>query len=624
MISERNGGYMKRIFKTICVVLAMTMLFACFACEKKGGTQPAHEHTYVEVAAVTPTCDKGGNIAYYKCDCGKMFTKNGDEYVEADSDDVFISAFGHVFSKSVREIESTCTKNGVKAHAYCAICGKLFIKNNGEYTPATKEETVKAKKEHVYEYEVVADKYRLAEATADAPQIFSKSCVCGGADETGANTFTFGKTLSEYTSDDPSLYTPHALTLSLYDSKNCVYGFTWNADKVTSRPVVEIKEVGNDSEVVTIGATSDEMQSYKKSDSADAEIAVNYIRANAELKTDTEYEYRVGDKYMGKYTDFVSVKTVKPDENGTWKFTHVSDSQVLGNESLGGKDSEVYYGRVLKAVSKDNLNRFIVHTGDVVEWSKYESYWRYMIDGNSSYFSTIPTMAISGNHETTYKSGNGSSETYKHFNYSIPKQSTGYGFYYSYTYGGVKFIMINTNDLLGNSMLKADQFKWLEKELSENTEKWTIVSLHNPMYSPGKWGSGPNNSIATQLTAQLSDLFAKYKVDIVLQGHDHMISKTKPLGAKSTPAKETFETVNGIKYSVNPKGVIYVMNGPAGNQKRTVEYAYEESLYDYAEGSSESSWAEFEVSGNQITVYVKNASSGSVVTQKTWGIKKAA
>lgn len=618
---------MKKSLKILSAALVLTIITTLYGCGNGTGNESSssttHNHTYDEVAATEATCEKSGNILYYKCDCGKVFCKNGNDYVESDPSDVVIASFGHTFSKTVKEIESTCSKNGVKAHAYCATCGKLFMKKGGDYIPVAKEELAIAKKEHVYEYEVVSDEYRLKEATADAPQVFSKSCVCGMADETATHTFTFGKTLSEYTSDDATLYTPHALTLSLYDSENCVYGFTWNADKVSSRPVVEIKEVGTD-KLVTIGATSDEMSSYKKTDSADVSIAVNYMRANAKLKENTEYEYRVGDKYMNLYTDYLTVKTLKIEESGAWSFAHVSDSQALGNEALGGKDSETYYGQVLKGISESSLNRFIVHTGDVVEWSKYESYWRYMIDGNAAAFASIPTMALSGNHETTYKSGTGSSETYKHFNYSMPEQSTGYGFYYSYTYGGVKFIMINTNDLTGNSMLKADQLKWLEKELSENTEKWTIVSLHNPMYSPGKWGSGPNNTIARQLTAQLSDLFARYGVDIVLQGHDHMVSKTNPIGAKGIPAKETFETVNGIEYSVNPQGVIYVMNGPAGNQARTDIYDHDKALYDYAEGSTASSWAEFEVNGDLITVYVKNAAKGSVVTLKTWGIRKTA
>lgn len=66
------------------------------------------------------------------------------------------------------------------------------------------------------------------------------------------------------------------------------------------------------------------------------------------------------------------------------------------------------------------------------------------------------------------------------------------------------------------------------------------------------------------------------------------------------------------------------MNGPAGNQARTDIYDHDEALYAYAEGSKTCSWAEFEVGADSITVYVKNASSDEVSTQKVWGIKKTA
>lgn len=611
---------MKKLSKLTVVLLALVISVTCFGCENDN----AHVHTYREVAATEATCEKNGNVLYYECDCGKVFIKDGDGYTETDLGDLTIPSYGHTFTNSVKEVEATCAKNGVKEHAYCTLCKKLFLKTGAGYAPATEADLVIAKKAHVYDREVVSDEYRLSEATAESPQVFVKSCVCGMADETNAYTFTFGKTLVEYTSENASLYEPHALSLSLYDTKNCVYGFTWNADKVSSRPVVEIKETGKEDTLLTVGAMFDEKSSYEKTTNGDKAVSVNYIRAHVKLNANAEYEYRAGDKYLNRYTDYVTFTTVNPADTGTWSFAHVSDSQTVGNENLGGKDSETFYANTLKGISSNSLNRFILHTGDVVEWSRYESYWRYMIDGNFGYFAGIPTMAVSGNHDTTYKSGTGSGETLKHFNYSIPEQSTGYGFYYSYSYGGVKFIMVNTNDLTSDSKLKADQLKWLENELKNKTERWTIVALHNPLYSPGKWGSGPSNTIALNLTAQLSDLFAKYKVDVVLQGHDHMISKTNPIGKNGLAVRCNTEKIDGVTYSVNPQGVIYVMNGPAGNQSRSVVYEHDESIYDYAEGSNVCSWAEFEINGDLITVYVKNASSGTAVTQKTWGIKKTA
>lgn len=280
------------------------------------------------------------------------------------------------------------------------------------------------------------------------------------------------------------------------------------------------------------------------------------------------------------------------------------------------------FSNVLKSVSGLSDLRFMVHTGDVVEYSKYQSYWTNMLNANIKYLSKIPVMAISGNHETTYK--NGVNETFNRFNYKIPQQQTDLGFYYSFSYANVKFIMLNTNRL-DNLKLTADQYNWLENELKNKTEKWTIVTMHNPIYSVGKYGSDTgNNAIARALTEQLSGLFARCKVDVVLQGHDHMISRTHPINAEGKATGENVDEIDGINYINNPDGVIYVMNGPAGNQARSEIFGHDESLYAYAQASQPSSWAEFEVSGDRLTVKVKTAHAGSSADIVSWGIKKSA
>lgn len=305
------------------------------------------------------------------------------------------------------------------------------------------------------------------------------------------------------------------------------------------------------------------------------------------------------------------------------KFVHVSDSQAEGNKSNGGADTGTAFSYVLKSVTADRDVKFMVHTGDVVEYSKYQNYWDNMLNANVKYLSKIPVMAISGNHETTYK--NGSNETFNRFNYKIPIQkNTKLGFYYSFSYGNVKFIMLNTNELNGSRLTNA-QYSWLENELQNTTEKWKVVSMHNPMYSVGKWGSdNTRNGIARALAEQLKGLFAEYGVDVVLQGHDHMVSRTRPLNGNGEATEENIEEINGIKYIKDPDGVIYVMNGPAGDQAKGESsiYKHDESLYAYALPSKISSWAEFEVSGDVLSVTVKTAQSGTAANLISWGIKK--
>ena len=181
--------------------------------------------------------------------------------------------------------------------------------------------------------------------------------------------------------------------------------------------------------------------------------------------------------------------------------------------------------------------------------------------------------------------------------------------------------MLNTNDLQSNC-LKPEQYEWLEKELAENYCKWTVISIHNPMYSVGKYGAEEGrNGVALALREQLGDLFAIYGVDLVLQGHDHVISRTVPIDVGGVPKAENIEIIDGVEYSVNPDGVIYIMNGPAGSQARS-PYKVDQALYEYARNSFAASWAEIEVSENLLKVTVKWHDGTKVNVYNTWGIKK--
>ena len=412
----------------------------------------------------------------------------------------------------------------------------------------------------------------------------------------------------DFTEEELKGYTPTSLTMSLYDTENSVYGFTYNTRIEPIKPVIQIQK-GN---VLTNDCEEYEVSVESASSYDDNSAPMGYYIAKAEiaLEKNTTYSYRAYDKAVGVGTEVVTF-TTKDTTATAFKFAHVGDSQGSGAK----------FGNVLNNLS-DEMD-FLVHTGDVVENSKLESQWTDMLNGNFEYLSKLPVMAISGNHETTYK--NGSNETYKHFNNNIPTQeSTLKGYFYSFVYGNVKFIMLNTNDLT-DSKLKDEQYNWLVNELENNECTWTIVAMHNPMYSVGKYGSDPErNTICLSLREQLQGLFAEYGVDIVLQGHDHAISRTKALDGQGNAQEETLETINGIEYSVDPSGVIYVMNGPAGEQSREPFEGADTSLYEYAEGSNACSWAEITIDGDMLLIEVKYYQDAKVKTYYSWGIKKTA
>lgn len=451
---------------------------------------------------------------------------------------------------------------------------------------------------HDYYITSATEKYLVKEATVKTSAVYYKSCKCG---EAGEETFVYGSPLT--LNDNQKALLPTSLTLTLYDAQNYVYGFTYNTSSAPIDPVIQIKADG-EGEWTEYVPYSYEATTRDKNDNL-----VSYFISKAEitLLPNTDYVYRVCDKAVDVATPESTLKT-KNSSSDSFTFAHVSDSQA------GAKE----FGFVMGAVA-DKAD-FVIHTGDVVQYAHYEHEWSEMLDSNYKYVAGMPIMAIAGNHETSYN--NATYETVKHFNNSIPTQSSvALGYYYSFVYGDVKFIMLNTNDLEDNK-LKSEQYDWLISELESNTCKWTIVSMHNPMYSVGKYGADETrNAIALALREQLGSVFAEYGVDLVLQAHDHAVSRTYPIDENGVPAAENTEVIDGVEYIVDPDGVIYVMNGPAGTQQRA-PVAIDETLYAYAEAGHPASWAEITVTEDTLIITVKRHTGSTEKTYHTWGIKK--
>lgn len=84
---------------------------------------------------------------------------------------------------------------------------------------------------------------------------------------------------------------------------------------------------------------------------------------------------------------------------------------------------------------------------------------------------------------------------------------------YTIVYQGVRIIALNSNRGLDA------QAKWLEKVLQANRCQWKIVTLHHPIFSSGAKRDNAANR------ALLKPILDKYKVDLVLQGHDHTYAR---------------------------------------------------------------------------------------------------
>ncbi|MHC5544002.1 metallophosphoesterase family protein, partial [Singulisphaera rosea] len=85
---------------------------------------------------------------------------------------------------------------------------------------------------------------------------------------------------------------------------------------------------------------------------------------------------------------------------------------------------------------------------------------------------------------------------------------------YYLDFQGTRIVSLNSNER------REEQVGWLEGVLGKNPNRWTVVTFHHPIYSSAK----------DRDNKELRDLwqptFDKYKVDIVLQGHDHTYARS--------------------------------------------------------------------------------------------------
>lgn len=584
---------MKKYTSRLLALATSALFIFSTGCQFLNANSTPHTHSFnkkvinEKYLQAEATCVTAASY-YYSCSCGEAGTNTFTEGFSLSHD---YSA--KIASEQYLKKEATC-QNAAEYFKSCTRCGqKTFSTFSGDELG-----------EHSYTEEKPDAIYLKDEATFTSCAVYYKSCICGLK---GDSFFSYGEPLRTYTEEEKIPYTPTSLTISLYDTDNSLYGFTYNTLQQPLRPVIQIAKGTDFTDYVEYSAITEKHTTTYEG----KQISYYIAKAEVPLDDNSTYTYRAYDKYVDIGSEIATLET-KDLTSQSFSFAHVSDTQDSGASGIG-------FGKVLSNIT-ENMD-FVLHTGDMVENSLHEDEWKNMLHENFQYLSKIPVMALSGNHETTYK--NGYNETYKHFNNKIPQQDTGLGYYYSFTYGNAKFIMLNTNRLKGSS-LTDDQYNWLISELENNTATWTIVALHNPLYSAGNYGSEPSrNTIALALRKQLQGIFADYGVDIVLQGHDHLVSRTYPIDKNGAPQSETWQTVDGIQYSVDPSGVLYVMDGPGGTQARSLNANMDASLYHYAKASKAYSWAEFVIDGNKLTVTVKHDINGSVGEYTSWGIIKS-
>ena len=281
--------------------------------------------------------------------------------------------------------------------------------------------------------------------------------------------------------------------------------------------------------------------------------AENYFKAEISgLKAKTEYEYQIGKKNSTAADAWSKIYTFKTASESIDEFSFIAIGDPQGYQWSDFKYAKAALDEAIKQVSDP---AFIFNAGDIVD-SGYEAYqWNRYFKALGDYGATFANFVAIGNHDTKNAS-NVQSNTDKnnyfafHFNHpSAPEDalvmdpdvyaglsSSGKvqvdnfdETLYSYNYGDVHFIVLNSGTYVntGNETYPDDapifeaQRAWLRKDLEENRDaKWTIVMLHEAIY---------HRKGGKQDRTTLADVIEEFGVDLVLEGHSHLVTRTYPM-----------------------------------------------------------------------------------------------
>jgi hypothetical protein len=121
--------------------------------------------------------------------------------------------------------------------------------------------------------------------------------------------------------------------------------------------------------------------------------------------------------------------------------------------------------------------------------------------------------------------------------------------YYSFDYGPVHVVALDTELAFQDPARRAEQLAWLEADLASSAAPWKVVYFHR---SPFSAGGEHGSDLAVR--GAFSPLFEKYGVDLVISAHEHTYERTKPWMVGTIGKPVTYIVTGGGGGPLYPSG----------------------------------------------------------------------
>lgn len=307
----------------------------------------------------------------------------------------------------------------------------------------------------------------------------------------------------------------------------------WQTDSALTEPALEYRKVG-DAQINKVAVESEEF--------TDDGVTVMLYTARLEnLPANTELEYRIlGNGAAGPWH---SLKTDDGQEFFAMVFPDSQSSDYSGWKQLA-RD----------AVSRNPQANFIINMGDQVDNGEDHNQWRAWFDSLDGIMDKLPLAPLMGNHETYNMEWKVRQPVAHLREFATPDNGSAnlQRYYYSYDYGPVHFIVLNTQqqELADFSPeLVQEQIDWFRKDVAATDKPWKVVLMHKD-FLQYRIHNRPERTEGFSPEGEIwMPLFDEAGIDAVLSAHLHTYRNRGHI----------------LNFQHDPAGPLYILTGVAGS-----------------------------------------------------------
>jgi hypothetical protein len=385
---------------------------------------------------------------------------------------------------------------------------------------------------------------------------------------------------------------PYSINASFNGDPTANMGFAWftNSGVTGGQVLIVVKENATltdfENPLRTIDATTTYLSDVNYIVAANdpaftADLAANTKRSyisNKALATgltaNTTYSYLVGK--AGAWSSIRSFRTAKSTKE-EFSFIYITDTQANSNDNFDCSSNTL-----TEAFDKVTDPLFVLVMGDLAEsQGSSNSEWEYeqFFERMQNVWSKLPIVATIGNHDAS-----SSNNFYNHinnneaYNLTATVKTTMSGTVYSFVAGNALFMVVNHEDVSKIGYL-VSLGNWMTEQVNAHPDaRWRIVCVHSGLFSGGaNQADTPNITLRNALLPYYQSL----KIDLALQGHDHVYNVIGPVdnatktvvpGAVQNVVPATIveqSNMNGKTcgtYDVT-RGTLYFINNSASRKK---------------------------------------------------------